>query len=289
MILVISCFITHKRPVNRYDRLDIFKHTLKSYSKINWKNVYLFIKLDWEFRSRRGELKEFINTVFHGVSVQIEWTRYEKQGEWKSFIETVTKEDDLIWFTQNDDHPFIDEDLSVLNEGVNLLESDPAPFKSLYFSHWPEILRLSGKLSQPEKVGNYIRFHATMLDAIQIFSSKFIRYIFLDVNWGGKRYKRIDTLLRQRSIWGESNGNMDDGLQVIYVPLRELCRKFSAYGHVHMHNVPALEFSYEIQKPNRGRQDVISLITAEHSSMWTKDNDFSIPEEWIEQSVNLYK
>jgi hypothetical protein len=150
-------------------------------------------------------------------------------------------------------------------------------------------LRLSGKLAQPEKVGNYIRFHATMLDAIQIFSSKFIRYIFLDVNWGGKRYKRIDTLLRQRSIWGESNGNMDDGLQVIYVPLRELCRKFSAYGHVHMHNVLPLEFSYEIQKPNRDRQDVISLITAEHSSMWTKDNDFSIPEEWIEQSVNLYK
>jgi hypothetical protein len=289
MILVVSTFITHKRPVNRFNRLDVFKHTLKSYSKIKWSRVYLFVKLDWEFRSRKEEMKNFIKQIFADVMIEIVWDRYEKQKDWEKPISNITREDDLIWFTQNDDHPFIDIDTDLLEEGILLLKKDESRFKSLYLSHWTEVLRLSGKNRLPERIENYVRFKATLLDSIQIFNSNFLKYIFLELDWNGKNYNRIDTILRQNSLWGNKNGNMENELQVIYIPLRELCRKFEGYRHVNMIDVPKLEFSYEIQKPFRKKEDIIKTINASHNSMWTDNNDFSIPAEWIDHSISLYK
>jgi hypothetical protein len=288
MILVLSCFVTHKRQVNKLNRLEVFKHTLKSYSRIKWERIFLFIKLDSEFKSQKEELEFFIAAIFCDIPIAIEWTRYERQSDWQVFVEMITRENKLIWFTQNDDHPFIDTDLKVLNEGINLLNQDPEPYRSLYFSHWPEILKLSGKLAYPELVGSYVKFKATLIDSIQIFSSDLFRYLFLDLDWRGKRYARIDTLLRQRSIWGQSEGNTDLELQNIYVPLRELCRKFFGYDHVGMENVSALQPAYEIQALPRGRDDLITLMRAKHHSPWTQNNNFSVPDEWIERSISLY-
>ena len=62
MILLLSCFVTNHRlaGVNRYNRLDIFKYMLYSYRNIPFSNIYLFIKLDDEFKNYEEDLIHFI-------------------------------------------------------------------------------------------------------------------------------------------------------------------------------------------------------------------------------------
>ena len=288
MILLMSAFITHDRALNRHNRLDVLMMTLKSYSKISWDRVYLFLKLDTEFLPFALELEVFIKLIFPNTNVSIVWNRFETQKEWARTIKRITSSGNLIWFTQNDDHPFVDINTDLIREGQSLLGSQSGEMASIYLSHWPEILKLSGKNQRPLEHGNFISFRATLLDSIQIFSPALLEYIFLELDWGDRRYKRIDMLLRQNSIWAES-GNTDLELQTVYVPLREQCRKFSAYSHVAMNSVSPLTPSFEIIEIDRTPVSVKKLMLARHESEWTRNNQFRIPKSWIKISQNLYK
>ena len=71
MDLLMSCFITPKRAsamqngVNdRWDRIDVFKWTLASYSKFPINRAYLFIELDDAYASRRDEIRAYASELF---------------------------------------------------------------------------------------------------------------------------------------------------------------------------------------------------------------------------------
>jgi hypothetical protein len=287
MILLMSSFITHDRPSNRHNRLDILMMTLKSYSRLTWQEVHLYLKLDTEFQPFQTELEMFVRKLFIGTEVKMSWTRIERQEDWQPIITKIVELDDYVWFSQNDDHPFIDLDTDLISEGLQLLKEEPNELASIYLSHWPEILKLSGKNCEPEFKGRYLAFDGTLFDSIQIFTPKLLHYIFFEINWNGVQYKRIDELLRQRAIWGEI-GNTDVSLQKIYVPLREQCRKFMAYAHVSMNSVERLAPSYEIQSVSRSAQDVRDLIFAEHKSFWTENNNFVLPKSFEKFIQDLY-
>jgi hypothetical protein len=192
-----------------------------------------------------------------------------------------------IWFTQNDDHPFVDIDSGIIAEGLTLLTKEPNELASIYLSHWPEALKLAGKLGKPEITGSFLSFDGTLLDSIQILKPALFEYVFVEIDWKGARYRRIDELLRQRAIWG-SIGNTDLSLQKIYVPLREQCRKFMAYPHVDMHTVSPLRPTYEIEKIGRTAQEVEELVLAKHSSFWTGNNSYSLTADVVDLIKNLY-
>jgi hypothetical protein len=256
---------------------------LKSYSKIKWNRIYLRIKLDTEFQGRQEELTDWINLYLPGADLV--FTRYEYQHEWRELIEKICEEDDLIWFTQNDDHVFVDDDAVYLESGIELLRKDQSIFKTIYFSHWPEILRLSGKCGHPERIGDWVKFKCTLVDSIQVFNSNYLRFLFIDLDWGGREMKRIDTLLVHRGIWG--SGNIIHSLQTVYVPLKELCRKFNGYDFISKDEAPAL--SLEINTCSRTTENVKRLAKAPSMcSLWTNNNTFSIPDEWIQTTLRLY-
>jgi hypothetical protein len=299
MILLISCFVTHDRPVNTCNRLDLFKHTLKSYARIDWDDVYLLIKLDEEFKPREEELKKFIKKIFSKNKVVYIPERFEYQWQWQELIKKISNKDNVVWFTQNDDHPFIDINLQVLYEGVDLLLKDKHKYRSIYLSHWPEILRLSGKFSNPKIVGNYVKFQTTIFDSIQIFNTEYLKYIFLHLDWGDKQLKRIDSLRffdefkpAFDAIWGGCSARYSP-MQNMYVPLREFCRKYSGYSHVSMEWVEPLELSsdhsFNIKRPPFDDLNIINTMTANHNSQWTLNNKFKIPQRWINKSLSLYK
>jgi hypothetical protein len=300
MILLISCFITHDRPVNTCNRLDLFKHTLKSYARIDWDDVYLLIKLDEEFEPREEELKKFIKKIFSKNKVVYIPERFEYQWQWQELIKKISNKDNVVWFTQNDDHPFIDINLKVLYEGVDLLLKDKGKYRSIYLSHWTEVLRLSGKFCKPKIVGNYVKFQTTIFDSIQIFNTEYLRYIFLHLDWGDKQFKRIDSLMlfdefkpALDAICGVTNTKRYSPMQNVYVPLRELCRKYSGYSHVNMEWVKPLELSnnqsFRIKSPPFDDLNIINTMTANHNSPWTLNNNFKIPQVWINISLSLYK
>jgi hypothetical protein len=293
MILVLSCFITNNRisSENRYDRLDVFKYTLKSYKILPFEELFFFILLDGTFIQRKDELEKFIYSTFNNIDVSkihLEFNRYTTQNEWTPFFIELNKkyeENELIWFIQNDDHVFIDFNVDILTEGLDLLKKEKNNFKSLYFSHWPEILKLSGKYETPALIGNYIKFNMSLLDSIQIFNLKYLNFIFLEYKWKANHHIRIDSILNELVNLPAEENTLN---QVIYVPLREMVRHFDGYSHVHMDSKACPPLIYPENKFEYSREILRSKMTANHYSPWTKNNYFNIPEEWININFSLH-
>lgn len=156
--------------------------------------------------------------------------------------------------------------------------------KSIYFSHWPEIIKLSGKYQQPDRINNYIKFNLSLLDSIQIFNLKFLYYIFVEYNWKNDHI-RIDSILNEIS---SKPGEDNPLLQTIYVPLRELVRHFDGYGHVNIDTSSYLPLELPCNTFNYSKNILLNKITASHKSPWTKNNKFQIPQEWININLSLH-
>jgi hypothetical protein len=193
-------------------------------------------------------------------------------------------ENELVWFTQNDDHIFIDFNMDILNEGLELLKNEKNNHKSLYYSHWPEIIRMSGKFQEPILINNYVKFDFTILDSIQIFNLKFLYYLFIEYKWKNNHI-RIDTLLDEITSTPWKDNCLS---QTIYIPLREIVRHFDGYGHVYMDInscppllLPSNTFYYT-------KECLIKKITAPHFSEWTRNNHFQIPKKWIDIYLSLH-
>ncbi len=289
MILLISSFITNKRGINRYSRYDIFKYMLYSYQNIPFTEIYLCILLDDEFLNKKDELLEYIYSTFSKIDkINIMWNRYTKQEEWIPFIENIKLKhglNELVWFSQNDDHIFIDFNNDVLNEGLKLLQKENNKFKSIYISHWPEILKLSGKKQEPILINNYIKFNLSLLDSIQIFNLNLLYYVFVEYKWKNKEHIRIDSVLNELTKYPSQDNPLN---QVIYVPLRELVRHFDGYEHTRMDKTyyPLLELPSNTFKYDR--EFLRNKMTPYHSSVWTKNNLFKIPEKWIDINASLH-
>jgi len=308
--LLMSVFITSQRANvpwnvgNRYDRLDVFKYTLESYSRIKWDSVILFVELDTEFIPRANELCLHVVKLFGTRNVTLQFYRFTRQHEWRSFFATAypSSEDRLVWFSQCDDHVFIDFNADIVNEGFELLRKDTSKFKSLYYSHWPEILPLTGKLGNQERIGNYVKFTGTMADAIQVFNLNYLKFLFTELDWHGREFKKIDNLVLQRSLWCDPKNVQDygpqiayyvDNLQTIYVPLRELARHFDGYLHVGIQHgdtdeFPLVKLPHDANDFSRSDDMIRRQMRVKHSSSWTKGNTFIIPDEWIDTAISLY-
>ena len=290
MILLISSFVTNQRGYNRYSRFDIFKYMLHSYKDIPFSEIYLFILLDNEFIHNREKLTNYIYTTFSNLEqdkIHITYDRYYQQAQWVPFINQLVEkhgENELVWFTQNDDHIFVDFNMDILNEGLEVLKNEPNKHKSIYFSHWPEIIRLSGKYQQPTLVGNYVKFDLSLLDSIQIFNLKFLYYVFVEYKWRTD-HTRIDSVLNELTPRPSEDNPLS---QSIFVPLREMVRHFDGYDHAQMDRnacspleLPSNTFYYS-------KELLKNKITANHNSFWTRNNHFQIPQEWIDINLSLH-
>lgn len=264
---------------------------LKSYKNLPFTEIYLFIKLDNEFLYYNNELVELIYDTFSlkKEKIHIVMDRYVRQIEWIPFFKHLIEKhghNESVWFTQNDDHIYIDYNTDVLLEGLVHLESDISRHKSIMVSSWPEAIKLSGKHNNQVRVNNYVKFNLSILDSIQIFNLQFLYDIFVLHPWTN-HHTRTDSLFHE-FIHGDRMSYDDPLMQVIYVPLRELVRHFDGYGHVSMdkHACPRLElpsntFDYS-------KETLIKKMTPHHSSLWASDNHFIIPQEWIDINLSLH-
>ena len=119
--LVISCFVTHQRSKVQKSRIKQFLATLHSYSRIKWNNVYLFIKLDVDVAHYKYEVEYFVRSSFDFQSLEIKFDRIISKKEWQIFFSNKTTGDALWWFTQNDDHAYLNSDSSYFNDLLYIL------------------------------------------------------------------------------------------------------------------------------------------------------------------------
>lgn len=300
LTLLMSCYISSSRP----QRWEIFLYTLHSYARlgVTWEQVLLFFELDPAFQDRKPALEAVIAQVFPAAVTTLQYTRFASQASWQPLLWDLygaTKRDRLVLFLQNEDHVFVDVDTTVLHQGLQLMEADPVPYKSLYYSHWPEIVRLSGKQHNQEYLNGtaYVRFHSTVLDAIQIFNLRYLWKLINETDWGGREMTRIDGIYLHTTVWpnarpGDGIYMTSENLQTLYVPLRELGRHFDAYAHVGMpydHCSPlSLDHPPVYFTSNQSTTALVRKMTAPHSSQWTTNNDFAIPQQWISKMLELY-
>jgi len=290
MLLIFNTFITEQRArVNRYPRMNIFKYVVYSYRNIIFKRIYFFIKLDDNYENQRDNILNFIHHTFSYLdksNIYIEFDRLCIQHQWNPLIPKLYEEfggNEPIMFLNNDDHVFIDYDTKLLEEGLAILANEPSHHKSIYISHWPELIKLSGKYNTHNRCSNFIGFKLSLLDSVQIFNLQFLHYILVEYIWKNNYHPRIDNILNELT----NTPSQDNVLsQTIYIPLKELFRKFDGYGHTHMKYCPPLHLPSN--KFNYDKTTLIQKITAPHYSAWTKNNDFNIPEEWIDINQSLH-
>jgi len=269
--------------------MDIFKYVIYSYRNIIFKRIYLFIKLDDNYIDQKDSLLQFIHLNFSYLDkshIYVEFDRLCIQNQWTPLIPNLYKEfggNEPIMFLNNDDHVFIDYDTKLLEEGLDTLSNEPTRHKSIYISHWPELIKLSGKYNTHQRYGNFIGFKLSLLDSVQIFNLHFLHYILVEYIWKHNYHPRIDDILNELT----NTPSQDNVLsQTIYIPLKELFRKFDGYGHTHMEHCPPLILPYN--KFNYDKTTLTQKIRAPHNSFWTNGNHFNIPDEWVNINLSLH-
>lgn len=238
MILFLSVFITdngskwHRGHYGTsYDRLNVFKYTLASYSVIKWSHVIIYYDLDVSYEDRREELNGWINSLF--INPIVYDYRLTHQSEWRKAMEEVFsfEDDDLVWFCCNDDHVFIDYDTDLLYRLEAKLSSMSTiyPYVACGFSHWPEGLAYSTKPSYSpashqgiiEDTEEYcIVRDWNYNDSIFIVNKNWLKYLWCEVDYGDIRLARPDWVTGVRLV-----------PTTTIVPYRELVRHYDVYTH----------------------------------------------------------
>lgn len=210
-----------------YDRMDIFKYCLASYSALLplLSKCLFYIQVEPEFSHRQQELSTWITELFPADRLELHWHRINHTRDWRSLSEQFA-DNDLIWFAGNDDHIFMDHNLDVVKAGIKLLNQDPDPLSVIYYSHWPEQMRLSvhhgGELTADS---NYIKHIWRTFDAIRIVKGARFKQYWKDNEYGDEIVFRTDTLWHKGY---ELTGP-------VYSPTRELVRHYDGYSHVSPH------------------------------------------------------
>lgn len=314
LTLLMSVFITEDRRDfpkqnwmrHRFSRYDAFLYTLSSYAALNAiQRVFLYVRLDEEYASRFKELARKVRKLFGQRLITIEPDRISDQAKWREVLPLVSDDDEhLVWFLQNDDHVFTGFDQSVLDEGLSHLCADKSHFRTLYPTHWGEALRLAGKVHAPQRIGDsYVMSRLTQTDSVQISNFAYIRWLLLELDWGGREFERTDDFVRHNRIYQGAAVckallyTTNHSVQSFYVPMRELCRKFDGYDPGGSHTItpaplvlPPSKDSPLLLTPSSMDADILNAAHAVNSaSRWLEGNLFELPSEWTRQILSLYR
>lgn len=243
LILFVNVLVTDTRAsaggMNRADRLDVFKYTLASYACIDRiTSVIVYCQLDGAYRSREGELRDYINTVFPRLAVEYHAHSPSTQAEWMQELERcgLLTASSPILYLGNDDHVFIDHDTEMLYEGLDLMAQEPFhQINTIHISSWTEAISTVYGLNDYILRSRYWEASLLYSDAIQIVNSTFFRHLFGDLSMGSDYMRRTDNVLTN---WFPTLGDYRYPSAVphppvkTFVPLRELVRHFDAYWHI---------------------------------------------------------
>lgn len=276
MILFINVFITNQRRarITPDDRFEVFKYMLHSHSKIDrWSKAVIRCKLDKEYENKEGELKEYCENLFPDVSFYPD--RVLKQRDWQEAVQEVLDySDDLVWFLSNDDHILLDTEL--VDEAVSLLRQEDG-MASMYFSHWPEVMRWYAGNPATRRVGaNFVMAKRSVTDGIQLVNKALLRAWWFGENYGNSDMRRSDDIM----LLTPGSQCTSPFEAAMYIPLKEMARHFDGYGHVGL-RVPYF----------KSWSENVSLLTRDDCAVrpnqggWVREYDAMPPKEWFDEQL----
>jgi hypothetical protein len=67
-----------------------------------------------------------------------------------------------------------------------------------------------------------------------------------------------------------------------------MVRHFDGYDHVHMDRKACPQLELPCNPFFYSKQNLIQKMTAQHSSQWSCNNNFQIPQKWIDINLSLH-
>ena len=212
-------------------RFDIFKYCLASTAVLNpLVSKFVFcITMAPELAHRQAELDAYIRELFPADKLDLTWARNDFGRDWRRTCDRVLSDpDELVWLACNDDHIFIDRDLDIVKAAISTLNADLDPNAIMYYSHWPEQMRMSvhlgGTVTEDK---NFIKFQWENFDGIMILKAGRLSK-YWERDYGDNIMFKVDYL-------GAHHGYKCPG--TVYAPTRELVRHYEGYSHVNQ-NMP---------------------------------------------------
>lgn len=235
MIVLFNVKVTDVRmgyPYSRGDwmpnpeRFDVFRYCIASHAVLEpLVNKFIFcITLAPELAHRQSELDEYIRSLIPADKLEIIWQRCDYGRDWKKVCDKyLTDPDEIVWLACNDDHIFIDKNLSMVAAAQAILNADPDPNAIMYYSHWPEQMRMSIHLGGELTVDkNFIRYQWENFDGIMMLKAGRLSK-YWERDYGDALMFKVDYL-------GAHHGYRCPG--PVYAPTRELVRHYEGYSHV---------------------------------------------------------
>ena len=234
---------TGLKPREReHSKLEVLEYLLKSYSKINFKVSKINLEFEGEFKNRENYFYKLIKDNFKNLDFKN--LRVSNLNDWRKEINDI-KSEEPIFFSCNDDHIFIDNNLNhleALEKNFKILNKK-YEYVSAAISHWQEIMNLFYleknysnlliKQRYNQKYRTNIEKHRLeeiyisnfrRASAIQILNKQLLKLFFsegIDINHDFRRTDGIN--LNQKRF---------ENIEWINIfPTRELFRHFDVYSH----------------------------------------------------------
>lgn len=247
MIIWFNCKITDNRlstapfyHLKTFPRMEIAKYCFASYEPLMpiTSKIIFNLELDENYKHREEELKEFLTDVFPNDKLILRFYRVNYLPDLINFYNEIKEiGDPLIWPVGNDDHVFLDSDISTMTALTEQILMDQHPHAVGCTSHFTESIRMAYSDQNYLSSKKFGRVHTyNTNDSTKLIKMKLFKW-YLD--------KAIEFnythLIYRFEMWGW-NGMLINGVskgamptdQIHYIPLKEQCRHYEGYHHVNL-------------------------------------------------------
>lgn len=213
------------------DKVNVFKYCLSSLHNIyDWSQVIIKFKLHDVYKHRETELVDYIKNLFNGKNLSISTNRNEYQKDWRETCESLA-EDDLIFYSGNHDHIFLDYRTDYFHKCVSDFRDNAGDYGALAITHFPELM--AGAEGHRDKFikecGVLLEHKMATFDSFIILTTKLFKDWWLDEDLGNAFVPRSD----YHPVCLDKLKRNPQKPQSLFFSSRELFRHYDGYSTVH--------------------------------------------------------
>jgi len=157
-------------------RFDIAKYCFASYMAFEpLVSKYIFtLEMADEHAGREAEMEEYLRNLVPADKLVIRWHRCNYKHQWLEIKQIIDATGDkVIYPAGNEDHIFIDSNIDIIKEGIEILANEQDAMATIMTSCYPEFIRVGYKLGAAiSNSKNYIHFNAGCNDSIRIMKKE---------------------------------------------------------------------------------------------------------------------
>lgn len=211
----------------------IFLYTLFSYKNYPWTKIY--INFDGEKEFNKEKIENAIKSEIPNAIIKKK--RTSNGFEFSNFFKSISKNNEWIFFSPNNDHPFIGPNINDLNYLISTAELSEKKYKktvSIFYSHFTESINMIKK-------NNYLYFYTG--EHYEILEENEYSYVVL-ANQQPLASMQIMRSYQLINLFNTAKNNFAIRLEsltntiskkkiehIVIIPKFECCRHYDGYLH----------------------------------------------------------